>query len=113
MPWRVGIRHPDHVDRVAAVLAVTDRAVATSGSYERGEHIVDPRSGVVAGGLRSVTVVGPSLAFSDAFATAIYVMGPPGLDWVGTQPGYDAFAITADDRVVWTPGMERYLVRAG
>ena len=44
-PWRVGIRHPDHADRVAAVLAVSDRAVATSGSYERGDHITDPRSG--------------------------------------------------------------------
>ena len=30
-PWRVGIRHPDQADKVAAVLAVSDRAVATSG----------------------------------------------------------------------------------
>ena len=44
-PWRVGIRHPDRADRVAAVLAVSDRAVATSGAYERGDHIADPRSG--------------------------------------------------------------------
>ena len=41
-PWRVGIRHPDRADKVAAVLAVSDRAVATSGSYERGDHIVGP-----------------------------------------------------------------------
>ena len=38
-PWRVGIRHPDHPDKVAAVLSVSDRAVATSGNYERGGHI--------------------------------------------------------------------------
>ena len=113
VPWRVGIRHPDHADRVAAVLAVTDRAVATSGTYERGEHIADPRAATVPGDLRSITVVGPTLAFADAFATAIFVMGRAGLDWLATQPGYDALAITDDDRTVWTPGMERYLVRDG
>ncbi len=58
-PWRVGIQHPDQAERLAAVLAVSDRAVATSGSYERGSHIVDPATGAAPVGLRSVTVVGP------------------------------------------------------
>ncbi|HEV8402284.1 MAG TPA: FAD:protein FMN transferase [Candidatus Limnocylindrales bacterium] len=113
-PWRVGIRHPDRADRVAAVLTVSDRAVATSGSYERGDHIADPRTGVAPTGLRSVTVVGPRLAFTDAYATAIYAMGLDGLDWLSTQSDladYAAYAITVDDRAVWTEGMERYLVR--
>jgi thiamine biosynthesis lipoprotein len=101
---------------VAAVLAVSDRAVATSGSYERGEHIVVPRTGQVPVGLLSVTVVGPRLAFTDAYATAIYVMGLDGLDWLAAQPDladYAAYAITDDDRAIWTDGMERYLVREG
>ncbi len=122
-PWRVGIRHPDRADRVAAVLAVSDRAVATSGSYERGDHILDPRRGdeLAAGlsdhrgaiptGLRSVTVVGPALAFTDAYATALFVMGLDGLRWLSAHPDYEALAITADDLVVRTQGMERYLVR--
>ena len=110
-PWRVGIRHPDQADRVAAVLAVTDRAVATSGLYERGEHIIDPRSGRPPTGLRSLTVVGPGLAFADAYATAVFVMGLDGLGWLAAQAGYAAFAITDDDRSVWTEGMEDYLVR--
>ena len=61
-----------------------------------------------------MTVVGPGLAFTDAYATAIYVMGLDGLDWLATQPDladYAAYAITDDDRAVWTDGMERYLVR--
>ena len=113
-PWRVGIRHPDHADKVAAVLAVSDRSVATSGSYERGDHIADPRTGAAPVGLRSVTVVGPRLAFTDAYATAIYVMGLDGLGWLTAQPDladYAAYAITDDDRAVWTDGMDRYLVR--
>jgi thiamine biosynthesis lipoprotein len=112
-PWRVGIRHPDQADRVAAVLGVSDRAVATSGSYERGPHIADPRTGLVPSGLRSVTVVGPGLAFTDAYATAVYVMGLDGLGWLAERPDYAALAITDDGRSVWTHGMDRYLVRDG
>src|SRR4029078_11272679 len=57
-PWRVGIRHPDQADRVAAVLEVSDRAVATSGDYERGDHVRDPRTGRAPSGLRRVRGVG-------------------------------------------------------
>lgn len=109
--WRVGIRHPDQADKVAAVLAISDRAVATSGAYERGDHIADPRTGAPPAGLRSVTVVGPGLAFTDAYATAVFVMGLDGLGWLAAQPGYAAYVITDDDRAVWTEGLERYLVR--
>jgi len=115
-PWRVGIRHPDRADRVAAVLAVSDRAIATSGSYERGAHVTDPRAGGrAAAGLRSVTLVGPGLAFTDAYATAVFAMGRDGLRWLASEPetaDYAAYAITDDDRVIWTEGMERYLVRS-
>src|SRR6185436_8804904 len=43
--WRVGVRHPEQLDQLAAVLAVEDLAVATSGEYERGAHILDPHTG--------------------------------------------------------------------
>jgi thiamine biosynthesis lipoprotein len=107
--WRVGIRHPGQPDRVAAVLAIRDRAVATSGAYERGDHIVDPHTGHAARELLSVTVVGPSLTFADAYATAAFAMGLPGLPWVHGHPGYGAFAITADERSMWTPVVDRLL----
>ena len=55
--WRVGIRHPWQRDKVAMVLDVSDLGVATSGRYERGDHIIDPRTGQPATGLMSVTVV--------------------------------------------------------
>ena len=64
---------------------VSDRAVATSGDYERGDHIADPRTGRAATGLRSVTVVGPRLAFTDAYATAVFAMGLDGLTWLAAH----------------------------
>jgi thiamine biosynthesis lipoprotein len=107
--WRIGIRHPDDASSVAAVLEVRDLAVATSGLYERGGHIRDPHTGLVPVGLRSMTVVGPSLAIADAYATAAFAMGEAGTAWVAGQPGMGALAITSRDRVVWTPLVDALL----
>jgi thiamine biosynthesis lipoprotein len=109
LAWRIGIRHPDLPDRVAAVLTVTDAAVATSAAYERGAHIRDPRTRRTPDGVRSLTVVGPSLTWADAYATAAYVMGFDGLAWVDSHAGYAALAIGWDDIVRWTPRMDPYL----
>jgi FAD:protein FMN transferase len=108
-PWRVGIRHPDHADRLAAVLEVRDAAVATSGAYERGFHIRDPHTGRPPRGLCSVTVVGPSLTYADAYATAAFAMGEDGLAWVARHPGYGVYGITDDESVRFTPDVERLL----
>jgi FAD:protein FMN transferase len=108
-PWRVGIRHPRLADRTAAVLAVRDLAVATSGLYERGAHIVDPHTGAPSEEMLSVTVVGPSLTYADAFATAAFAMGRAGVGWVARQPGYGAYGITSDARTLWTPVVDRLL----
>jgi thiamine biosynthesis lipoprotein len=108
-PWRVGIRHPDRADRLAAVLAIRDVAVATSGAYERGDHISDPHTGRPARGLVSVTVVGPSLTYADAYATTAFAMGTAGLSWVAGHPGYGVYGITDDGRVQFTPDVELVL----
>ncbi|HVC41214.1 MAG TPA: FAD:protein FMN transferase [Candidatus Saccharimonadales bacterium] len=109
--WRVGIRHPEQTDRLAAVLAVSDLAVATSGTYERGEHIVDPRTRNPPTGLLSMTVIGPSLAYADAYSTAAFVMGDRGASWVAGIDGYAALAITEQHRTVWTEGADHLIVR--
>ena len=109
-PWRIGIRHPGDPASIVAVVGIRDAAVATSGLYERGDHIRDPRTGKVPRDLASLTVVGPSLAWADAYATAAFAMGLDGPAWVHDHPGYGALAVTADQRVVWTPVVERHLL---
>ena len=104
-PWRIGVQHPTRQDRVAAVLAARDLAVATSGAYERGAHIVDPRSGRAPRGVLSVTVAGPDLGTADAYATAAFAMGVDGPSWTATLTGFQALSILADGRVLSTPGM--------
>jgi thiamine biosynthesis lipoprotein len=100
--WHVGIQHPWRRDRLAAVLALRDIAVATSGTYERGAHIVDPHTGAPPSGVRSVTVVGPDLGTADAYATAAFAMGARGPAWTARLRGYAAMTILADDRVLKT-----------
>ncbi len=108
--WRVGIQHPWERDRVAAVVAVAaGGAVATSGRYERGDHVVDPRSGLPAVDLASVTVIGPDLAVADAYATAAVVLGPrEGMQWLATRAGYEGMGITDDREVLLTAGFDRH-----
>lgn len=106
--WRVGIRHPLKLDRIAAVVAVEDLAVATSGEYERGAHIVDPHTGRPPAGLLSVTIVGPDPATADAYATAAFAMGADGPAWTATLDGYEALCITSDREVLTTPGFARH-----
>jgi thiamine biosynthesis lipoprotein len=102
--WRVGIQHPLRRDRVAAVLELDGGAVATSGTYERGAHIVDPHSGAAPRGVLSVTVVGPDLGSADAYATAAFAMGRDGAAWTAGLDGYEAMTILADETVLTTRG---------
>ena len=66
---------PQRADRVAAVVEANDLAIATSGAYARGDHVVDPHTGRPPSGLLSVTIIGPELATADAYATAAFAMG--------------------------------------
>src|SRR4029077_1881576 len=106
--WRVGIQHPRLRDQVAAVVEGTDLAVATSGTYARGEHVLDPHTRCAPTGVLSVTITGPDLARADAYATAAFAMGERGAQWTGGLPtGYDAMTILADDRVLLPRGFPR------
>ena len=100
--WRVGVRDPAAADRIAAVLEVTDRAVATSGLYERGGHVRNPRTGRVPGAYSSITVVGPTLGLADAWATASLALGPDGPALVAAQDGLGVLALDAHGVATWS-----------
>jgi thiamine biosynthesis lipoprotein len=113
-PWVVGVRHPLEADQIVARLSFAEsagrRAVATSGLYERGAHIVDPHAGHAPDELLSMTVVGPSLALADAYATTAFAMGSAGLAWLARRPEYGGYAIERDLRASWTSAVEPLLV---
>jgi len=104
--WRIGIQHPLDTQQVAAVIeTAAELAIATSGAYARGEHIVDPHTGRPPSGILSVTIVGRELATADAYATAAFAMGPElAPHWTARLEGYEAMTILADETVFKTRG---------
>jgi len=102
--WRLGIQHPLLRDQLAGVVAITDQAIATSGASERGNHIIDPHTGLPPSDVLSVTIVGPDLTTADAYATAAYAMGKAGPAWTARLVGYEAMTILADQTVLSTMG---------
>lgn len=109
-PWRVGVRHPHDAASLALVLeGEGPMAVATSGTYERGAHIIDARTGDACTDVACATVVGPDLADADAFATTVFAMGVDGLAWLTTHPGFEGCVITHDLRMLATAGFAAHL----
>ncbi|HEY0434612.1 MAG TPA: FAD:protein FMN transferase [Chitinophagaceae bacterium] len=82
-PWTIGIAHPDSANFPFSYMNITDRAVATSGSYEKYviiggkkySHTIDPRTGLPVRGIKSVTIISPNAELSDALATPVIIMG--------------------------------------
>ncbi|MBL1107530.1 FAD:protein FMN transferase [Streptomyces sp. 5-8] len=108
--WRVGVADPLRPGGLAAVISAAgtqELAVATSGTAERGAHIVDPRTGRPAvTDLVAVTVVGPRLTWADCWATAAFAMGSrEGLAWLEALPDVEGLLITAGDEVRCTGGL--------
>lgn len=114
-PWRVGIRDPGS-DGYAFVVEVTDRAVVTSGGYERYFeqdgvrywHIIDPATGCPArSGLVSVTIISQSGVLADALSTALFVMGAEqAADYWRARDDFDFILIGEDGSVTITEGIE-------
>lgn len=105
--WRIGIEHPLERHKLAAAVATGNGAIATSGAYIRGEHVIDPHTGRPPTGVLSVTITGPVLAVADAYATAAFAMGESGPRWTARLQGYEALTIFADHRVLSTPRFPR------
>jgi len=105
--WQVGVRHPRQRDAYSAVLSLPGGAVATSGTYERGAHVVDPRTGRPATELVSVTVTGSELTTTDAYATAALAMGADAPAWLAGLDGYEAQVVSEQGRGWSTPGFRR------
>lgn len=103
-PWSIGVSNPENTQEVLQVFEITDGAIATSGDYERGAHIHDPFTKMIAIGARSATVLGPDGGLADALATALVVAGKDGAVWF-SQPeleGYKAWVINRHENTAWS-----------
>ncbi len=113
LPWKIGLRHPRDKKRIIAKISLRDKAVVTSGDYERFfikdglryHHILNPGTGQPARELVSVTVLSLSAETADALSTAVYVMGAEeGLKLVSKQAGCEVLLVTSGGEIITSPG---------
>jgi thiamine biosynthesis lipoprotein len=103
-PWPIGISNPDNTKEIVHVVEIGDGAIATSGDYERGAHIHDPYTGMIAIGARSASVIGPDAGMCDALATALMVAGKDGAKWFGLPEleSYSAWVVNRNENTAWS-----------
>lgn len=122
--WRVGIQDPDDTSSILATLEVADKAVITSGGYQRFfeengvtyHHIIDPRSGYPAdSGLTSVTIVSDDGTLADGLSTSLFIMGhDAAIDyWRTHSEDFDFILVSDDGSVTISAGLEDCFTLAG
>lgn len=122
-PWRVAIRDPENEAEYAGYVDVADKAVVTSGGYERFfeenghtyHHIIDPATGYPAdNGILSTTVVGDDGELCDAYSTTLFVMGPEkARAFLEQHKEIGAIIITKDKGVYVSPGLTEQFTALG
>ena len=110
-PWKVGIRDPRQRDDVVMVLPLVDVAISTSGDYERyfeadgvrHHHIINPKTGKSASGVRSVTVIGPDGVTTEGLTKSVFVRGvEEGMRLIESLPDIDAIVIDATGNIFYS-----------
>ncbi len=91
--WSLGIQDPENSYKILNKLSISNGAAATSGNYERGNHIINPKTSKPADGFSSVTVTGPDIITADILATAIFAMGAGGETLLQNHRAYRAIMI--------------------
>ncbi len=113
-PWVIGIRDPDDEKGLITKLALEDEAISTSGDYERFfdeggkryHHIINPRTGKSATGVRSVTIVGPDAVMTEGLTKTVFINGAEkGLALVNSLKVYDAVIVDDKHRVYLSQGL--------
>jgi thiamine biosynthesis lipoprotein len=107
--WIVGIRNPFDKSGITKVLTLGSGGIATSGSYERGLHVYNPKSRSK-NDVVSITVVGKDVYEADRFATAAFAMGTEGIAFVEKLHGLEGYMIDEEGIATYTSGFDKYVV---
>jgi thiamine biosynthesis lipoprotein len=108
-PWSVGIKNPFNQNEIVKTIQLEGSAIATSGSYIRGLHIYNPKSGAAADEVLSLTVVGDKICDTDLLATAAFAMGEQGIRFIEITPGFEGYSIDKNGIATMTSGFGKYV----
>lgn len=111
-PWKVGIRNPFNRFENVKIVKVSNCAIATSGTYIRGNHIYNPH-GLGYDEIVSISVLGKNIMDVDRFATAAFAMGRKGIYFLEQMEGYEGYMIDRSGKATFTSGINIYLESDG
>lgn len=95
--WNIAIQDPFQKDTAIGVVTLCNQSIATSGSYERGAHIINPFTKSAATDLVSASVYGEDIIMSDVFATTCIAMGSESaMSFLADHPAYAALLVKKD-----------------
>jgi len=107
--WLVGIRNPFMADEIVKVIECSGNGIATSGTYERGQHIYNPFNPLQKiTDIVSLTVIGPNVYEADRFATACFAMGKAGINFLEKQPNLEGYMIDTSGVATMTSGFLKH-----
>jgi len=109
--WKIGIENPFNRKEIIKVAELSDRGIATSGTYINGKHIFDPVNQKDADDIVSITVIGPNVYEADRFATAAFAMGQAGIKFLEDKSGLEGYMITKDKKAYCTTNFNQYLAK--
>lgn len=113
-PWRVGIKNPFNQTEIIKVVEISNMGMATSGTYERGQHIYNPKNpGRIITDIVSLTVVGPDVYQADCFATAAFAMttdsGRDAIIFIEKINNLEGYMVNKNGIATMTTGFEKYV----
>ena len=107
--WKIGIQNPFDLNEIVKVVGLSNKGIATSGTYRRGGHIYNPKQKKEAGEIASISVIGPNVYEADRFATAAFAIGEKGIEFIEKLKGFEGYMIKKNKIAVLTSGFEEYL----
>lgn len=108
--WAIGIKNPFDTKKNVKIIQLTNKGIATSGTYLRGSHIYNPLTNKNANEIASISVIGPDVYEADRFATAAFAMGEKGIYFIENLSGFEGYAIDKNGKATLTSGFEKYII---
>lgn len=114
-PWTIGIADPNDKNNVISWLNISNRAVATSGNYEKyihinGKqycHIINPKTGWPVSGIKSVTIICPTAELADGLATTVFILGvTDGINLINKLDGVECMIIDENDKTYYSKNIK-------
>ena len=107
--WKIGIENPFNRKEIIKVVYLTNKGIATSGTYIRGQHIYNPLKRISVDEIVSVTIIADNVYEADRFATAVFAMGEKGINFVEEQIGLEGYMVLKNKTAIMTSKFEQYM----